>query len=103
MTGEGTPHAFIPQASDEEIARERQKARDLRNSQWWKNEKGKGLCHYCQGRFHPSELTMDHIVPLIRGGRSTKGNIVPCCKECNNRKRHMLPSEWESYLESLRQ
>jgi len=45
---------------------------------------------------------MDHIVPVIRGGRSTKGNIVPCCKECNNRKRHMLPVEWEEYMEGLR-
>jgi 5-methylcytosine-specific restriction endonuclease McrA len=44
---------------------------------------------------------MDHVVPVIRGGKSRKGNIVPCCKECNNRKKHMIPSEWEEYLESL--
>ncbi len=94
-------NSFISDLSEEEIARERQKARELRASQWWKNEKGKGVCYYCKERFHPSELTMDHIVPVIRGGKSTKGNIVPCCKACNNKKKHMLPSEWEEYLETF--
>ncbi len=44
---------------------------------------------------------MDHIVPMARGGKSTKGNVVPACKECNNKKRYMLPIEWEEYLQSL--
>ncbi|MCA9484169.1 MAG: HNH endonuclease [Nitrospina sp.] len=34
---------------------------------------------------------MDHVVPLSRGGRSTKGNIVPACKECNTKKKHATP------------
>jgi len=75
------------------IRRERVKARELRNSQWWKNELAKGVCHYCGGRFKPSELTMDHIVPVARGGRSTRGNVVPCCKECNNLKKCQTPAE----------
>jgi 5-methylcytosine-specific restriction protein A len=41
-------------------------------------------------------------VPLIRGGRSTRGNCVPACKECNNQKKHLLPVEWEAYLDRLR-
>jgi hypothetical protein len=41
---------------------------------------------------------MDHVVPLVRGGRSIKNNIVPACKECNNRKKYLLPMEWEYYL-----
>jgi 5-methylcytosine-specific restriction endonuclease McrA len=44
---------------------------------------------------------MDHIVPLSRGGKSRKGNIVPACKECNNRKKYLLPIEWEEYLQLL--
>lgn len=44
---------------------------------------------------------MDHIVPIIRGGKSTKGNVVPSCKECNNQKKHMLPLEWEEYLQRM--
>jgi 5-methylcytosine-specific restriction endonuclease McrA len=73
------------------ISREKAKARDLRKSQWWKNEIAKGICHYCGRTFKPKELTMDHIVPISRGGKSTKGNIVPCCKECNSKKTYMTP------------
>lgn len=89
---------FIVTATEEEIKRERNKARELRKSQWWKNRIAKGICHYCRGSFPPDELSMDHIVPVIRGGTSSRGNVVPCCKECNNRKKHMLPIEWEEYL-----
>jgi 5-methylcytosine-specific restriction endonuclease McrA len=90
---------FIPILSPEEISRERSKARELRASQWWKRKKAQGICHYCGGKFKPSDLTMDHIVPLIRGGRSTKGNVATCCKECNNKKKHRLLMEWEDYTE----
>ncbi len=75
------------------VSRERAKARDLRGTQWWKRELAKGLCHYCQGTFAKAELTMDHIVPVARGGRSTKGNVVVSCKPCNNKKRWLTPAE----------
>ncbi len=94
---------FIPEASDEEIKRERGKARQLRQSQWWKRRRSEGVCYFCRRKFPPKELTMDHIIPLIRGGKSTKGNVVPSCKECNNKKKHMLPLEWDEYLERLRE
>ena len=74
-----------------QIAKERAKARELRRTNWWRALVQKGVCHYCGKKFPPSELTMDHIVPLSRGGRSTKGNIVPCCKECNNGKKYTMP------------
>lgn len=86
---------------DDDIRRERQKARDLRKSQWWKRKLSKGVCHYCGAGTSPKELTMDHVVPLARGGRTTKGNVVPCCKTCNNKKKIMLPMDWQAYLDSL--
>lgn len=92
---------FISEVSEEEVKRERAKARELRKSQWWKRKRSEGICHFCRRRFPPKELTMDHIVPLIRGGKSTKGNVVPACKDCNNKKKHMLPLEWQEYIESL--
>lgn len=88
-------------ASPSEIRREKEKARQLRTSQWWKNRRSSGVCHYCKRHFPPQELTMDHIVPVARGGKSTKGNIVPCCKECNNRKKYLLPVEWQEYLQHI--
>ena len=40
------------------------------------------------------------MVPLIRGGRSSRGNMVPSCKDCNNRKQSLLAWEWEDYLKA---
>ena len=86
---------WIAILSDEEIKRERAKARELRQSQWWKRRRASGICHYCEKKVSPAELTMDHLVPLIRGGRSTKGNLVPACKACNNDKKNRLAFEWK--------
>ena len=86
---------------EEKIRRERQKARELRRSQWWRNRIASGICHYCGSKTAPAELTLDHIVPLVRGGRSTRGNCVPACKACNTRKRDLLPTEWQEYLDTL--
>lgn len=86
---------------DAEIRAERNKARDLRKTRWWQQKTAPGLCHYCGNQVAFKDLTMDHLVPLARGGRSTKDNLVPCCKNCNNRKKSMLPLEWEEYVEGL--
>lgn len=85
--------------SDEQIRREREKARALRKQGWWQNRISQGKCYYCDGQFSAKELTLDHIVPLARGGRSSKGNCVAACKECNNKKRDLLPLEWQEYLD----
>jgi len=87
--------------SDEEIRREKEKARSLRKTHWWDRKIQGGLCHYCGRRVGRDQLTMDHLVPLSRGGKSRKGNLVPACKECNTKKRYLLPIEWEEYLTSL--
>lgn len=92
---------FFPSADEDAIAVEKRKARELRASQWWKRKRSNGICHYCGQVFPPRDLTMDHIVPLVRGGKTVKANVVPCCKECNSKKKHMLPIEWEEYLKSL--
>lgn len=93
---------FFDTADEEHVRREKAKAREMRHSQWWKNECGRGVCYYCKRRIPPKELTMDHIVPIIRGGFTRKGNVVPCCKDCNNKKKYMLPIEWQEYMDSLK-
>ncbi len=89
---------FAYDLNEADIKRERRKARDLRSSQWWKRRLNKGACHYCGRAVPPKDLTMDHIVPIARGGKSTKGNVAAACKECNNAKKQLLPMEWEQYL-----
>ena len=49
-----------------------------------------GNCVYC-GR---AANTMDHILPLSRGGTHTVDNVTPACKSCNSRKRTRTPTEW---------
>jgi len=87
------PVPFLVEVSEDQIQRERQKARKLRESQWWKRKRAAGICHHCGEKFAPKELTMDHLVPVIRGGKSTKGNLVSSCKSCNTARKHRLPFE----------
>jgi len=77
----------------ESIKRQKEKARELRQSGWWKQKLDDGVCHYCAQTFPKKELTMDHLVPLSRGGKSTKGNVVVACKECNSEKKYYTPAE----------
>ena len=87
------PISFLVTVTDEEIRRERRKARELRTSQWWKRKRAAGICHHCGGKFAAADLTMDHLVPIIRGGKSTKGNLVTSCKKCNSERKYRLPFE----------
>jgi 5-methylcytosine-specific restriction endonuclease McrA len=75
------------------VKRERAKARELRTTAWWKQQLAKGACHYCGKTVGPGELTMDHILPVVRGGKSVKSNCVPCCKACNSEKKYLTPAE----------
>lgn len=87
-------HTLDPEHTDPaRLRREREKARKLRKSQWWLRLVNQGLCHYCGRKFAAKELTMDHVVPLARGGTSTPGNIVPACRECNRDKKLETPAE----------
>ncbi len=97
------PADFIATLDEGEIRREREKGRELRRSPWWKRRRSSGRCHWCGTVVAPDALTMDHIVPLVRGGRSTRGNVVPACKPCNDEKKHALAFEWQPRPAMLRQ
>jgi 5-methylcytosine-specific restriction protein A len=73
------------------LKKEREKARKLKKSRWWHEQIQKGICYYCKNSFAPSELTLDHVVPLARGGETKKGNCVPSCKKCNSDKKLATP------------
>lgn len=92
---------FYAPIDPEVLKRERAKARELRGSQWWKRRLADGICYYCRRRVGTKALTMDHIVPLGRGGTSVRGNVAPSCKDCNTRKKSLLPVEWQDYLDRL--
>ena len=50
-------------------------------------------CQYCGVKFHPTELTLDHITPVSRKGSNTFDNLVAACRPCNNRKGDRTPEE----------
>jgi hypothetical protein len=43
-------------------------------------------CVYCGERFDPVELTVDHVEPRRKGGDHSVGNLVVCCRRCNEEK-----------------
>lgn len=50
-------------------------------------------CQYCGRKYSRFHLTLDHIVPVVRGGPKTWENIVTCCKNCNQKKGGQTPQE----------
>jgi len=92
---------FVPEGDGTGIRREKARARELRQSGWWKRRIADGRCHYCGCLVGARRLTLDHVVPLIRGGKSVRANVVPACKDCNSAKQSLLPWEWDTYLDRL--
>ena len=62
----------------------------LTSDEWkWIKTKYKNKCAYCGEK---KKLTMDHIIPISKGGHHTIGNIVPACQSCNAQKGTKLMS-----------
>lgn len=53
-------------------------------------QRDKNICQYCGSNKH---LTIDHIMPVSRGGMNTWGNMVTACFKCNNKKGNKTPEE----------
>jgi 5-methylcytosine-specific restriction endonuclease McrA len=53
----------------------------------------RNTCQFCGATFPSSELTLDHVLPRSRGGRSSWENLVACCYQCNNSKGDRTPEE----------
>ncbi len=47
-------------------------------------------CQYCGTT---KELTLDHLIPKAKGGKSSWNNLVTACKRCNSRKGNYSPEE----------
>lgn len=61
----------------------------------WDNilSKFNNSCAYC-GSSEP--LTIDHFVPISKGGELTVSNVIPCCCSCNSSKNNKNFFEWYS-------
>ena len=59
-------------------------------------------CQYCGRKFSSSELSLDHVVPISRGGKSSWENVVCACLPCNVKKGNKLLSE-SDHMRLIRQ
>ena len=92
---------YVRGVDDDTLRREKARARQLRQTAWWRRRIAAGLCHYCRRAVGAKALTLDHVVPLVRGGRSIRANLVPACRDCNHKKQSLLVWEWQAYLDQL--
>ena len=52
-------------------------------------------CQYCGSK---NRLSIDHVIPSSRGGKSNFDNCVTCCITCNLKKDNRTPAEANMYL-----
>jgi 5-methylcytosine-specific restriction endonuclease McrA len=55
-------------------------------------------CQYCGKHFSKTHLTLDHVIPIVQGGKKCWENIVTACKPCNQRKGGRTPSQANQHL-----
>ena len=53
----------------------------------------KNHCQYCGKKYPTSELSLDHVIPKMLGGRAIWSNIVCACTKCNARKGGQTPKQ----------
>lgn len=71
--------------------REREQASGTLSETEWREilRVNDGACVYCERA--DLKLTVDHVIPIARGGKTTAGNVVPACGKCNRGKSDQLP------------
>lgn len=56
------------------------------------------ICHYCRCDISGGKHTVDHYIPLAKGGSNWPSNLVMACKRCNFSKSDKMPEEFINYL-----
>lgn len=72
-------------------------ARDLRRLV----DRAQGRCAYCCASFTEVRLSIEHVVPLSRGGSDSVANIVAACLPCNQQKHAKTVTEWRMWRRRL--
>ena len=55
-------------------------------------------CGYCGADFADTDLSIDHLMPLCRGGSDVIENLIPSCISCNCSKRDKTLEEYRTYM-----
>lgn len=71
--------------------RELDKARKLR---YYYRKYSADTCYYCGKHIEGRDKTVDHKIPISRGGTNARENLVMCCQSCNSHKNNRTESEY---------
>ena len=66
-------------------------------SKWEVFWKTRGKCFYCEKEFsgiHDPGFTIEHLIPISKGGQDEFSNVFPCCKKCNSSRGNLPLYEW---------
>ena len=56
-----------------------------------------GECPFCgtkEGRGKKEKFDRDHVVPISKGGKTERRNVIPCCPKCNRGRGNKEVFEW---------
>lgn len=51
-------------------------------------------CRYCHRKVTNRSASLDHVIPRCKAGPNRDGNLVLCCRDCNEAKGGRDPIEW---------
>lgn len=65
--------------------------------------KSHGVCASCGRPLDVITMTVDHFIPLSKGGTNETANLVALCEDCNKKKRNFVvePDGWYFYLDEV--
>lgn len=87
-----------------DVWRHRRRKSNKTHRHWlWRNRRRDCFCCGTRLTLRPNcenTLTVDHAVPLSRGGKNKRHNYVPACEPCNMEKGDMTAAEFIQYRSS---
>ena len=89
--------------------------KEVKDKNWWRNwsenrvdivkfkKESENICHYCGKKItNKDELTVDHVVPVSKGGENEKDNFVISCKTCNREKSNLSAERYTEFLNIIK-
>jgi hypothetical protein len=68
---------------------------ELRATAIWRHG---SRCWYCGVGLANSEVTLDHVIPRCKKGKTVSSNLVPACRTCNHEKKDLALDEYRIFV-----